>query len=307
MKRYPQGIMATCCVPWDEHFRFAEAIFRRGVRQALAGTPHLYVFGTAGEGYAVTDQQFDQIVTVFAEEMRRGGAEPMVGVIGLSLGTIVERIQRCRDAGVRRFQVSLPSWGALSEPELFAFFDRVCGRFPDCLFLHYNLPRARRLVTGREYGRLAEAHPNLVATKNCGDSLALLQGLMEDAPQLQHFLSENGYVYGSQFGECSILASFIMNWPKLHALLEAGKRHDVAALVAIQREVNVVVRTLFETVPDGRIDGAYDKLFEKMYDPEFPLRLLPPYVGSSDDEFRAFVRLLGERLPEWVPAPRRDA
>lgn len=301
MKRYPSGIMATCCVPWDEQWRFAEAIFRRGVRHALAGTKHLYVFGTAGEGYAVTDTQFDQIVAAFADEMRRGGAEPMVGVIHLSLGTILERIARCRAAGVRRFQVSLPSWGALGERELFAFFERVCGGFPDCQFMHYNLPRTKRMVTGKEYGRLAAAHPNLVATKNCGDSLSHLQSLLEDAPQLQHFLSEHGYVYGSLFGECSILASFVMNWPKLRALFEAGKRRDVATLTSIHREVNVVIQTLFDTVPDGRIDGSYDKLFEKMYDAEFPLRMLPPYIGSSDDEFRAFVKLLGERLPEWVP------
>jgi dihydrodipicolinate synthase/N-acetylneuraminate lyase len=294
--------MATCCIPWDAEGHFAEAIFRRGVRTTLAhGTQHVYVFGTAGEGYAVTEQQFDQIVASFADEMRQGNAEPMVGVIDLSLGTICERIERCRDIGVRQFQISLPSWGALAEPELFNFFEGVCGRFPDCQFMHYNLPRTKRLVTGKEYGRLADAHPNLVATKNCGDSLSHLRSLMEDAPQLQHFLSEAGYVYGSLFGECGILASFIMNWPKLQALWEAGRRRDIEAMVSIQREVDIVIQTLFETVPDGRIDGSYDKLFEKMYDPEFPLRLLPPYVGSSDQEYQAFVRLLGERLPEWVP------
>ncbi len=59
--------MATCCVPWTEQDRFDEPVFRRGVRQALQGTPHLYVFGTAGEGYAVTDRQFDEIVAAFAD------------------------------------------------------------------------------------------------------------------------------------------------------------------------------------------------------------------------------------------------
>ena len=303
MKRYPSCIMATCCIPWGDEGQFAEAIFRRGVQTTLAhGTKHLYVFGTAGEGYAVTERQFDQIVAAFADEMRQGNAEPMVGVIDLSLGTICERIRRCRDIGVRLFQISLPSWGAVSERELFNFFAGVCGRFPDCRFMHYNLPRTKRIVTGEEYGRLAEAHPNLVATKNCGDSLSHLRSLVKDAPQLQHFLSEAGYVYGSLFGECGILASFIMNWPKLQALWEAGRRRDFEAMIAIQREVDIVIQTLRETVPDGRMDGSYDKLFEKMYDPEFPLRLLPPYVGSSDDEYQAFVRLLGERLPEWVPA-----
>ena len=302
MKRYPACILATCCIPWDEHGRFAEPIFRRGVRSMLrAGTKHLYVFGTAGEGYAVTEQQFDQIVTVFAEEMRQGNAEPMVGIISLSLGTLLERIDRCRGRGVRHFQISLPSWGALGNGELFEFFRQVCGRFRDCQFIHYNLPRTKRLVTGKEYGQLAEEHANLVATKNCGDSMAHIQSLLEDAPQLQHFLSETGYTYGSLFGECGLLASLIMSWPKMQALLDAGKRRDLPALTALQRECNIVMRTLFETLPDNRIDGAYDKLFEKMHDPEFPLRLLPPYTGMSDEQFQAFVQLLRQRLPEWVP------
>lgn len=302
MKRYPRCIMATCCIPWDKQYQFAEAIFRRGVRGMLEhGTKHLYVFGTAGEGYAVTESQFDQIVAAFADEMRQGRAEPMVGVINLSLATMLERIERSRKLGVKHFQISLPSWAALSEVELFEFFRLVCGRFRDCQFIHYNLPRTKRMVTGREYGRLAEENPNLVASKNCGDSMSHIQSLLEHSPQMQHFLSETGYTYGSTFGECGILASFIMNWPKLNALLQAGIDHDVTTLAAIQREINIVVETLFEAVPDNRIDGAYDKLFEKMYDGEYPLRLLPPYVGPSDDEYRKFVRLLAERLPEWVP------
>ncbi len=118
--------------------------------------------------------------------------EPMVGVIHLSLGAILERIRRGIDLGVRQFQISLPSWGALNDRELFDFFERVCGPFPDCRFMHYNLPRVKRLVTGTEYGRLADTHPKLVATKNTGDSLSHLRSLLDDAPQLQHFLSEAG-------------------------------------------------------------------------------------------------------------------
>jgi dihydrodipicolinate synthase/N-acetylneuraminate lyase len=294
--------MATCCVPWDDQGRFAESIFRRGVRAMLThGTKHLYVFGTAGEGYAVSDQQFDQVVLAFADEMRQGNAEPMVGVISLSLGTIFDRIDRCRRKGVRHFQISLPSWGALGDSELFEFFRQVCGRFRDCQFMHYNLPRTKRMVTGKEYGRLAQEHSNLVATKNCGDSMSHIQSLLEDAPQIQHFLSETGFVYGSVFGECGLLASFIMSWPKMQGLLEAGKRRDFCALAKLQRECNIVLRTLHEVVPDNRIDGAYDKLFEKMHDPEYPLCMLPPYVGPSDEEFWAFVQLLRERLPEWFP------
>src|ERR1700750_2186756 len=109
--------MATAVVPWTGSFALDEGLFRPQIGFMLErGSPHLYVFGTAGEGYAVDDAQFQQVARVFVEEMRAGGAEPMVGVISLSLETMLRRIAWARDTlAVRRFQVSLPSWGALEE------------------------------------------------------------------------------------------------------------------------------------------------------------------------------------------------
>jgi len=117
MKRFPAGIMCTCVVPWDEQGEFIESLFVDQVRRMLTLTPYRYIFGTAGEGYAVSDRQFEQTTRVFHEAMRAGGAEAMVGVISLSLPTMIERIEFCRRLGIRRFQVSLPSWGELTDAE----------------------------------------------------------------------------------------------------------------------------------------------------------------------------------------------
>src|SRR5437899_2096581 len=136
--RYPRCILATAVIPWDEQGEFIEDLFRHEVRTLSATlTKHLYVFGTAGEGFAVSDRQFERIVKVFSDEMRKCEAEPMVGIISLSLSTFLDRIRWCRDLGVRHFQISLPSWGALNEREVFEFFGRVCGGFRDCQFVHY--------------------------------------------------------------------------------------------------------------------------------------------------------------------------
>ncbi|REJ73690.1 MAG: dihydrodipicolinate synthase family protein [Planctomycetota bacterium] len=305
MKRYPQCIMATCCVPWDEQGQFMEEVFRRGVGNTLRdGTRHLYVFGTAGEGYAVTDEQFFKIATAFVDEMRSGNAEPMVGVIHLSLGTILERIERCREMGVRDYQISLPSWGALSEREVFTFFQEVCGRFRDCRFLHYNLPRTKRLVTPEEYARLAEEHPNLVATKNSSDSFSTTARLLEQAPQLQHFLSETGFAYGSQFSECGLLASLVTGWSELRRLLRAGIEKDAATLTQVTRDVRIYFEQLRFLMDPPLIDGAYDKMFARIHDPEFPLRLLPPYESVGEEEFKRFEAALREKLPHWMPPLR---
>src|SRR3954451_20989795 len=112
--RYPADIMATAVVPWTEDWRLDEPVFRRELEGLMAaGYRHIYIFGTAGEGYAVDDAQFLAITRVYADAVRAGGVEPMVGLISLSLPTIVARIQAARELGVRQFQFSLPSWGAL--------------------------------------------------------------------------------------------------------------------------------------------------------------------------------------------------
>jgi dihydrodipicolinate synthase/N-acetylneuraminate lyase len=56
------------------------------------GFRHVYVFGTAGEGYAVDGPRFREIVRVFREETRAAGVHPQVGVIGLSTARVVESI-----------------------------------------------------------------------------------------------------------------------------------------------------------------------------------------------------------------------
>ena len=84
--RYPRTVLATCCLPWREDGQLDEPRFRQTVRNLVAaGLRDLYVFGTAGEGHAVSEGDFRHVVEAFAEEMTAAGGTPMVGVITLSL------------------------------------------------------------------------------------------------------------------------------------------------------------------------------------------------------------------------------
>src|SRR5436190_1883410 len=99
-KRYPACILATCCIPWQANYTFDEQTFRKAVRNLLTNlTQDVYIFGTAGEGYAVTEAQFDQILQVFREETAKPGVRAMVGIISLALFTMIERIKRARELG----------------------------------------------------------------------------------------------------------------------------------------------------------------------------------------------------------------
>ncbi len=53
VKRFPEAIMATCCIPWKEDYSLDEDMFRKLIRLTLGHTKYVYLFGTAGEGYAI--------------------------------------------------------------------------------------------------------------------------------------------------------------------------------------------------------------------------------------------------------------
>lgn len=308
-RRYPRCIMGTCCVPWTADFQLDEALFRRSVAHACReGTRHLYLFGTAGEGHAVSGRQFRQITDAFVDEMRGRGAAPMVGLIGTSLAETLERIEWAAARGVGGFQISLPSWGTCTEAETFAFFERVCGRFPALSFLHYNLRRAGRLLAPAEYGRLAEAFPNLVAVKMAGASGADALAVQEAAPGLRLFLTEKAFAEGCELGvEAGFLISYAsMNWRLAHDFYDAGVARDLAALAVHRQAQQTVLAAMREATADAgaHMDGAFDLLFVKRYLPEFPLRLLPPYASVDDAGFARFMDLVRERCPAWLEDAR---
>jgi len=303
MKRYRACFLATCCVPWDDRYQFAEAIFRRSVRHLIAqGIHDLYIFGTAGEGHAVTETQFDTVTRVFLEETNGPEVQSMIGLISLSLPTVIERIERARAMGARRFQLSLPSWGALRDAEMDTFFRETCGRFPDCEFLHYNLMRTGRIVTGTEYGRLAAQYPNLVATKNSTTDEARLKILMEDAPHLQHFITESGFAKCARLGECGFLISFASsNFLRAQDYFRAGNERNFAKLDELHAELEAIIPDLREAGAEGaHMDGAFDKMFCRLHDPEYPLRLLPPYSSITEAGFSRYAEALRVKHPRWA-------
>ncbi len=282
-KRYPRTILATACIPWTDSYEFDEAIFRRQVRGLIQrGIKHIYLFGTAGEGYAVTDAQFQEIVRVFSEEMKGPGLYPMVGLISLSFPNMIQRLQKAYSFGIRDFQFSLPSWGALTDQELYTFVHQLCDPYPDCRFLHYNLMRTKRLLGIQEYERLAEEIPNFVGVKFSTTDLSVILSIVNSSCPLRFFLTEIGYGYGSMWGDFGFLISLATsNIQKAWEYFDAAKDADRNKVLKMQREFSFIGKGLMDATGGSKIDGAYDKMFSKILDKEFSLRLLAPYESNG--------------------------
>ena len=302
-KRYPRTILATACVSWTGDYEFDETTFRRGVKLLLDnGIRSIYIFGTAGEGYAVSRGQFLEITAAFLDEMKKvPGAMPMVGVISLSMSEVIERIGLAMSLGANDFQISFPSWGAVSNNEAGVFLKTVCSRFPSARFMHYNNGlRSRTKLSVGDYKQLAEEIPNLAAVKLPGLDIRNLYKLHSQALPIEFYLCEFDYGFASLGASVGYLVNLSsLNFKRAREYFDAGTRRDTDAIIAIHRDFETVVDTLLEYLPADRIDSAYDKLFVKYFLPDFSERLLPPYEGIEKEQFERFAEEIRKRLPGW--------
>ncbi len=301
--RFPQGILISCEIPWGPDEELLEPLFRAELRRVIQlGFGNLYIFGTAGEGYAVDTRRFRQVVEVFAEETLNAPVTPQVGVIALSTAQVLERLQIAYDAGFRVFQISLPGWGALNDAEVDRFFTHVCGAFPEARFLHYNLPRPKRVLTPNDYRRLIGLVPNLAATKNTALTPRATTEMLHKAGELQHFFAEDQFAIGSLTGECSLLSSSGKLLPLLaRRFFDLGVARRFESLFPLLVEYHRLTDEILLEPAAGLtlMDGAYDKAMVRLAMPEFPLRLLSPYDTMPDAVFARCQRAL-EPYRRWM-------
>ena len=303
MTRIARGILVSCEVPWDPQENLMEDVFRQEIRHFLScGFDRLYVFGTAGEGYAVDTARFKRICSVFLDETNGRCMPPQVGVIGLSTATVRERLDIAYGMGFRSFQISLPSWGALSDAEVLRFFKDVCLSYPDCEFLHYNLIRSKRLLTAQDYRRIIDEVSNLVATKNTSPDVSLTMELMSIVPEMQHFFGETTFPIGCLHGECSLLSSWAGLFPsKTKQFFSYSSNGCFAELFQFQKEyLTALNRVLVTMLRYQRIDGAYDKALVRLGGIPMPLRMLSPYEGLPEEAYQECKRIVDELGPEWL-------
>lgn len=303
--RFPRTVLGTVCIPWTASWELDRELFMETVElHVRLGIRDLYVFGTAGEGFAVDEARFDAVVAAFTEVARPLGVEPMVGVISLSTPTVLGRIERAMAAGVRRFQVSLPSWGTLTDTEVRRYLDLVLGRFPDAAFVQYDLRRTGRLMDLAQYAAIAADHPNLVGTKNGTWDILRILALHRQAPMLRHFLTEMGYPFGCAVGEPGLLMSLSAANPAAGIrFFEAGVRHDLGELLARQAELVAIEAALEAAAGDSgaHMDGAFERMLHRLVDERFPLDQLPPYAPVPESGYVAFREWLAATHPRWLP------
>ncbi len=63
-----------------------------------------------------------------------------------------------------------------------------------------------------------------------------------------------------------------------------------------------MLHALLDSAGGSFVDGAYDKVILKLSEPDFPLKLLPPYETTTGAVYQSYRANLAADYPGWLPA-----
>lgn len=296
-----RGFLVSVPMSWDEEGRLDETGFKGAIARLIErGCDGMYLFGTSGEGYSLTDREFEQCVQVFARETSSFAGFRQVCCFGLSVAQVCERCGIVRDNGIEGVQVTLPFWKELTNSEVTAFFNRVCSSFPSISFLLYNNPRNKRRLNGRELAELGASTDNFHAVKTGSGAWLDFFDLLSEAPLLRHFVTEAPYFFAQPLGAAGLIPSSNYAWPhRCRAYHEAIQRGDVASAQKMQREiVSFFHATAVPLLQKGYIDGAIDKAYARIGGMDIKSHMRAPYQPLSPADQAWLEETIRRRFPD---------
>jgi len=146
-----EGIWAGPPLFWDEKFQLDEKNTVENFQRICKIRPGgIYILGSSGEFYTLDFGEFKEIVNIFIETVLPFRIPTMIGCGATNTFETIRRMQYAWEKGVKRVQVVLPYWSELSDKEILKFFYDLYESSSDIPIIHYNIPRAKRFLTGED-------------------------------------------------------------------------------------------------------------------------------------------------------------
>lgn len=282
------GYLVSVPLPLDKTGTFLPDVFRKAIQKLLEeGCDGIYIFGTSGEGYAVSNEEFEIIVSVFADATSKFKGLKQVGCIGLSSEQVIHRCRIVLQHGLKSVQITLPFWKKLNDGELMKYFSEVCGSFPEMSFLLYNNPNNKRKLKGVELEAIHAKNPNLIGAKTGSGSWFDFYELITESPSISHFVTEAAFMFSKGIGAKGLIPSSNYVFPqKSKAYFNAVMTNDLVRAQHLHKDImRFFYKTAMPLVERNYIDGAIDKAYAKIGGMDMPLHMKSPYIPLHKKDY----------------------
>lgn len=254
-----RGVWAGITLSWDDKFRLDASLYEANLRRGVVAQVHgIYTTGSTGEFYVLEYEEFRTMVDIATEVCGDAGMPLQIGCCSDGTAKTIRLIEYAASKEVvGAVQVNLPYWMALNDREVLQFFMDLYTACPDIPIVHYNIPRAKRFLLGRDYARILEVAPSLVGAKFtfAGSHFGQLQDSIIATPDLSYFVGENLLVSGMLLGARGVYSSLVCTNPDW--MLEMYRKAELRQweeAIELQQHAAVFFGELEEFIGASAID-----------------------------------------------------
>ena len=186
-----KGIIAPIITPMneDESVNFDE--FRNQIDRLISNGIHgIFVFGTNGESYILSEDEKLEVIKVAVEQV--AGRVPVYAGTGL-VGTkeTIRCSLKAKELGVDALSVITPWFAAASQDELYNHF-KVVAESVDLPIILYNIPaRTGNSIAPATVGKLSKI-PNIVGVKDSSGNFDNILQYIEQTHDNDNFVVLSG-------------------------------------------------------------------------------------------------------------------
>ena len=186
-----KGIISPILTPMhdDESVNYEE--FRVQINRMLDGGIHgIFVFGTNGEGYILSEDEKIEIMKTAVEEVN--GRVPVYASTGL-VGTkdTIRLSQKAKEVGVDVLSIITPSFAAASQDELYTHCKTVAESV-DMPIVLYNIPaRTGNAIAPATVGKLSKIE-NIIGVKDSSGNFDNILQYIEQTRDCEDFAVLSG-------------------------------------------------------------------------------------------------------------------
>lgn len=153
-------------------------------RQIKGGVKLLVPCGTTGESVTMNEAERLHVIAMTVDVAKRLGAHVIAGTGSNSTSATIDFTRKAREAGADAALIVAPYYNKPTQDGMFAHFSEIAKSVKDFPIMLYNVPsRTSSNISAATTLKLAEAHSNIVATKEASGDYSQVMHILANRPR----------------------------------------------------------------------------------------------------------------------------
>jgi 4-hydroxy-tetrahydrodipicolinate synthase len=179
------GVATALVTPFRKDGSVDDAVFQKLIlRQIKGGVKLLVPCGTTGENVTMSSGEQAHVIRLAAEVAAKHDAKVIAGTGTNNTAAAIALTRRARESGADAALIVAPYYNKPTQEGLFAHYSEIAKSVKGFPIVLYNVPsRTASNLTAETTLRLAEAHDNIVATKEASGNYSQIMEIIAKRPK----------------------------------------------------------------------------------------------------------------------------